>query len=710
MPNGYLVTLGANGALDDGDVISGALVTFTTASTLGAGSWSWTGTWNGSTFANAQEPGVYVLATDGNVYFVPDFGPVGTLTTAAAITSPAYEPGDGIVSGDDGANLIDAGYTDRGGDAVGAGSDTVRGFDGNDTIRTGAGNDLIHGDGGDDLLVGGDGDDTILGDSGSTALPVSGVLRWNGAQNDGQDISGGITLTDGPIDATVGFTNLGNNAPTFLIEETDAVHVAAGEPFGNASSLYLFGNGDGATSRMTLGFSANDPAYAGTVGNLRFRINDFDWGSGNHRDVVTIRAYDAAGNQIAYTLTYGTNAPTTGANQTLSSANVATSPAALNGSVLVQVPGPVDRIEIDYANALNGTQAIWIGDIAFQALPAAPGNDTLEGGAGNDLLLGEAGNDSLLGGDGADTLEGGAGADTLAGGAGHDLLAGGAGADIVRGEAGNDTILAGQGDSVTGGEGDDLFRLVDTGDGPADITIAGGEGDETRGDVLDLNGRNAGAVNYTSRAPGDLAGSVTLLDGSILTFSEIEDVICFTPGTRILTPAGERPIETLRAGDLVITRDDGPQPIRWIGCRMGPGTGKNAPVLIEPGGLLAVQRPLLVSPQHRVLVEGYRPQLIWGADEVLVAATHLVDGLRVRSAPCTAVTYIHMVFDRHQVVYAEGAPVESLHLGDEGLGALGAAGRSDLFSACPDLRANPAEFGPTARICARGFEARLLAA
>jgi Ca2+-binding RTX toxin-like protein len=710
MPNGYLVNLGANGALDDGDVISGGLITFTTASTLGAGSWSWSGTWNGTTYTNTQEPGVYFLATDGNVYFVPDFGPVTTLTTAATITTPAYEPGDGLVEGTDGGDLIDTSYSDTGGDSVTTGADTVRGFDGNDTITSGGGNDLIHGDGGDDSIQGGGGADTIWGDTGTTATATSGVLRWDTAQNDNQDISGGITLSDGPIDATVSFTNLGNNNPTYLIEGTDAVYVGAGEPFGTTSSLYLFGNGNAATSRTTIEFSANDPTYAGTVENVSFRINDFDWGGGNHRDIITIRAFDANGTQISYTLTYGTNAPTTGPTQTVSSANIATSQAALNGSLLVEIPGPVDRIEIDYSNGLSGTQAIWVTDIAFGAVPAEAGDDTIDGGTGNDVIYGEGGNDSILGGGGADTVDGGTGDDTISGGAGDDLLAGGQGADVVFGDAGNDTILVGQGDSVAGGDGDDLYVLTDTGDGPADMTITGGEGAEAGGDVLDLNGLNAGAVNYTSTTPGDLAGFVTLLDGSVLTFSEIEDVICFTPGTRILTPAGERPIETLRPGDLVITRDDGPQPIRWIGSRMGPGTGKNAPIRIEAGGPLQAARPLLLSPQHRVLVEGYRAQLIWGEDEVLVAATHLVDDLQVRIAPQAAVTYIHMIFDRHQVVYAEGAAVESLHLGEEGLSALGAAGRADLFAACPEFRANATAFGPTARVCARGFEARLLAA
>ena len=92
MPDGYLVSLGPNGALDDGDVISGALVTFTTDTIIGAGSWSWTGTWNGQTYTNTNtnEPGSYHLATNGNVYFVPSFGPVSTLTSAATITSPSW--------------------------------------------------------------------------------------------------------------------------------------------------------------------------------------------------------------------------------------------------------------------------------------------------------------------------------------------------------------------------------------------------------------------------------------------------------------------------------------------------------------------------------------------------------------------------------------------------------------------------------------------
>ena len=89
MPDGYLVTLGTTNTLAEIDAISGSLVTFTTASTIGAGEWLWTGTFNGTTFTNEAEPGVFFLATDGNVYFVPDFGPVSTLAEGSVLSAPS---------------------------------------------------------------------------------------------------------------------------------------------------------------------------------------------------------------------------------------------------------------------------------------------------------------------------------------------------------------------------------------------------------------------------------------------------------------------------------------------------------------------------------------------------------------------------------------------------------------------------------------------
>lgn len=685
MPDGYLVSLGTNSALDAGDSIAGGLVTFTTATTIGAGQWEWSGTWSGTTFTNELEPGVYYEATDGNVYFVPDFGPVDTLTSSSVVSAPAYSQDDGIVEGTDGDDLIDGSYIDEDGSQVSGGADSVLAGDGDDTVIAGGGADTIFGGAGDDSIEGGGGADVIHGDSGPAATVTSEALVWENVAADEADVSAGFTQSTGEINVTLSFTNTGNNTPEFEIESTDDVYVGSGEPFGSTSSLRLWGDGDGPTSTTTIDFSTGNPAYSGEVENVQFRINDIDWASGNHQDEVTVNAFDADGNPVTVTLTPGGGDTVSG--NTITAETVGESPDDLGGSVLVEIAGPVSQIEIIYSNLDDGTQAIWVSDIHFDSVPTPDGNDTIDGGGG---------------------------ADDIDGGGGDDLLTGGTGDDTIAGGAGNDTINIAEGDVATGGDGDDLFVLTDLGEaGAQDITITGGEGGEIGGDTLDLNGiapLSSVVITNSDDASGGLSGYAILNDGSTLFFNEIENIICFTPGTRILTPHGERAIETLKAGDLVVTRDDGVQPIRWIGSRMVPGVGKFAPVQIDAGGAFGAKRPLLVSPQHRMLVEGYRAELTFGEDEVLVAAKHLINGRSIKQEERGFVTYIHMMFDRHQIVYAEGAATESFHLGDQGLEALSNEGRDDLFRQFPHLRADPNVYGDTARRCAKAHEAQLILA
>jgi hypothetical protein len=135
--------------------------------------------------------------------------------------------------------------------------------------------------------------------------------------------------------------------------------------------------------------------------------------------------------------------------------------------------------------------------------------------------------------------------------------------------------------------------------------------------------------------------------------------VCFTPGALILTPDGERPVETLRPGDLVVTRDRGAQRVLWVGTETWPGTGDTAPVLIRAGAL-GNRRDLLVSPQHRMLIRGWRAELFAGLPEAMVAAVHLVNGRTVVRAPRPSVTYLHFMLERHEIVFAEGAQTESL--------------------------------------------------
>lgn len=184
---------------------------------------------------------------------------------------------------------------------------------------------------------------------------------------------------------------------------------------------------------------------------------------------------------------------------------------------------------------------------------------------------------------------------------------------------------------------------------------------------------------------------------------------CFTPGTMILTPAGEVPVEDLAPGDLVMTRDDGARSLRWTGRRRVDATGDFAPVRFA-AGTIGNSRPLLVSPQHRILITGWQAELACGIAEVFVAAKHLVDGHQITRAAQDSIDYIHLMFDRHQIVTSNGAPTESFFPGDvilEGDRAI----RAELNALFPALEAMcPPEEWQTARPVARGAELRCLAA
>ncbi|MBE0454482.1 MAG: Hint domain-containing protein [Roseovarius sp.] len=312
-------------------------------------------------------------------------------------------------------------------------------------------------------------------------------------------------------------------------------------------------------------------------------------------------------------------------------------------------------------------------------------------------------NDSVQAGDGNDTLEGGEG---------HDWLEGGEGRDTLLGGAGDDTIIVSQGDLADGGKGDDTFFIADLGEADTgSITIIGGEGGERRGDTLVLTpdiSRADITFTNTDDISGGLSGTFRLTNGTVVNFSEIENIICFTPGARILTARGERPIETLRPGDLVITRDHGPQPVRWIGRRVVPGTGAFAPVRIAPPMTTEGGGGLLVSPQHRLLFTGYQTELMFGESEILVAAKHLVNGQDVCLVPCATVTYIHIMFDRHEVIYAEGIATESFYASNTALAAVDNPAREELFAIFPELRSAPGRHRETARPCLKAREAALL--
>lgn len=139
---------------------------------------------------------------------------------------------------------------------------------------------------------------------------------------------------------------------------------------------------------------------------------------------------------------------------------------------------------------------------------------------------------------------------------------------------------------------------------------------------------------------------------------------CFAYGTQILTVQGNRAVQHLRVGDRVVTRDHGAQTLRWIGERRVCGHGQFAPIHFLPG-VLGNARGLLVSPQHRMLISGWRAELFFGQAEILVAAKHLVNGHTIVPFPTPMIDYYHLLFDQHEIVFAEGAQTESFYPGND---------------------------------------------
>ena len=180
---------------------------------------------------------------------------------------------------------------------------------------------------------------------------------------------------------------------------------------------------------------------------------------------------------------------------------------------------------------------------------------------------------------------------------------------------------------------------------------------------------------------------------------------CFTAGTWIDTPDGVALVEDLQVGDLVLTQDNGPQPVRWIGKRTVSGRGAYAPVLFKAGAI-GNSRDLRVSPQHRMVLQGWRAELYFGEDAVLCAAINLLNDSSILKDPCENVEYIHLMFDQHEIIFAEGAPSESFLVGEYLCGD-GTALLAEMQELFPNITEDSAKFTAAKRI-ARGHEMRAL--
>lgn len=459
----------------------------------------------------------------------------------------------------------------------------------------------------------------------------------------------------------------------------------------------------------------NDTVYGG-AGNdtiLGGAGNDLLYGEADNDSLVGGAGNDTLVGDIGNdTLIGGAGADSLSGGQGLDFADYSASAAGVSVDLTTGLGGGIGSdaagdtlygVDGLYGSAFNDTligyddQSTSGADQYTNVFYGGAGNDLLDGRGGDDSLFGGEGNDSILGGDGNDTLRGDAGADTILGGAGNDDILGGAGLDVVDGGTGSDRITVSFDDSV--GE-----------------AIEGGEdADNSDIDVLVVNGR--AKILYDPNDPEN--GTIRWANGTTTTFANIEQiqlVPCFTPGTLIETLAGRIPVEDLRPGDMVLTRDNGYQPLRWIGRRdlCAADLAANSrlqPVRIAKGALGGglPEADIIVSPQHRMLVTGERSELLFGEAEVLVAALHLVGRPGIERLSVAEVSYLHLLFDAHEIILAAGAWTESFQPGDASIGGLESDQREELFTLFPELRdATAAKAWAGARLSLKAHEARVL--
>lgn len=246
-------------------------------------------------------------------------------------------------------------------------------------------------------------------------------------------------------------------------------------------------------------------------------------------------------------------------------------------------------------------------------------------------------------------ITGGPQAEIIQGSTFNNLIQPRGGADIITAGAGDNEIQDTQahlnGVTVTDFHSGDWLEVTDLAPAAAGVSYdsSSGELSVTQGSI----------VVSTLDLPAGLSGMFTTSpDGTGGTFVNLA---CFVAGTRLRTPEGDRPVETLRVGDRTVTLDGTRRPIIWVGhrqvdCRRHPRPHDVWPVRILAGAFGDGQphRDLWLSPDHAVFI-----------NDVLIPVKHLVNGTGVARVPADAIVYYHIELDRHDVVLAEGLATES---------------------------------------------------
>lgn len=276
------------------------------------------------------------------------------------------------------------------------------------------------------------------------------------------------------------------------------------------------------------------------------------------------------------------------------------------------------------------------------------------------------------------------------------------GAQVTSSETGAAPVIQSLGAGAPAGwnVGDTFFfggaRGIDLGSPADDVLVPRVAGDWQNSALYSLPGASVPLVvgqSYSTQGASDNVHQ--------------EVVPCFVKGTMIKTACGEVPIERLVKGDLVFTQDAGYQPVVWVGTKTVPVNENTAPIRFEVGSV-GNDRPLMVSPNHRMLVRSLHAELLFGSSEVLVCAKHLTKLSGVTRSWPEHVTYVHVLFESHQIICANGAMSESFHPGKEALSALEHETRQEVLNLFPELAQDDTFKAMTARTCLKSYETSAL--
>lgn len=173
-------------------------------------------------------------------------------------------------------------------------------------------------------------------------------------------------------------------------------------------------------------------------------------------------------------------------------------------------------------------------------------------------------------------------------------------------------------------------------------------------------------IFFFPNAPQSSANMGDITNGSVSLNVDYQ-VTCLCEGTEIMTANGPRAIETVRVGDFLLNEGGIAKQVIWIGsstmsAEMLDQDEDTRPIRILAGafGAAGPQADLYVSPQHRIVIEGAAPALLFGEERVLVAAKHLVaSGIAEQTNPGTEVRYFHVMLEEHELLVTNGLVTES---------------------------------------------------